>query len=128
MERRLLSSLNPFATPVEARTKEWRRLAESGKVSLDTLEYATAELEFTAKSFSALVDAAVTERWNKKELRLLRRIYGSVADPYHQAWEALVQAYLKASSKSLKDQNVVSLWQRRDVTMREMEKKVEEAA
>jgi excisionase family DNA binding protein len=97
-ERRLLSALHPFAVQVEARTELWRRLVESGRVSLDTLDYATEELGITARGFSALVDAAVAEGWSGAELGLLRRVYESIAGPYREAWNALLEAWAKSAS------------------------------
>ncbi len=93
-ERRLLSSLHPFTTPVEARTEYWQRLAESGQVNQYTLEYATEELGLTAQSFKALVDAAIAEHWSGAELGLLGRVYESIAGPYREAWNALMEAWV----------------------------------
>ncbi len=97
-ERRLLSALHPFAEQVEARTEYWRRLAGSGRVSLDTLEYATKELGITAKGFRVLVDAAIDERWSRAELGLLRRVYASVAGPYREAWNALMTTWVASAT------------------------------
>ncbi len=96
-ERRLLSALHPFAEQVEGRTEFWRGLVESG-VSLDTLDYATEELGITARGFKALVDAAVAEGWSGEELRLLRRVYESIAGPYREAWNALLEAWAKSAT------------------------------
>ncbi len=93
-ERRLLAPLHPFATQVEARTEFWQGLAESGKVSRDRLEDATAELGFTALGFKALADAAITEHWGAAELGLLGRVYKSIAGPYREAWNALMEAWV----------------------------------
>lgn len=93
-ERRLLSSLNPFATRVEKQAEYWRELADLDQVSLHTLEYATKELEFTALSFKVLADAAIAEHWSGAELRLLGRVYESVAGPYKQAWDELLAAWV----------------------------------
>lgn len=97
-ERRLLSSLHPFTTPVEARTEYWRELAGSGRVSQGAVEYATKELEFTARSFKVLVDAALDEHWSPAELRMLTRVYESVAGPYRDAWSALMGAWVKGAT------------------------------
>ncbi len=97
-ERRLLSSLHPFAGRVEDQAGYWRELAASGRVSLDTLDYATKELGFTARSFGALADAAIAEHWSPAELRLLTRVYESAAGPYRRAWEALLEAWAKSAS------------------------------
>lgn len=126
-ERRLLSSLLPFTKQVEARTEKWRRLAESGQVSLDTLKYATDELELTARGFEALVDAALAERWSEAELGLLRLVHERIAGPYHLAWKALIETFAKAFTKSSDDPNVVSLSRRGDEAMREVEKAEEVA-
>lgn len=97
-ERRLLSSLHPFSGRVEEQSRYWRQLAGSGRVSLDTLDYATRELEFTARSFGALVDAAIAERWSGAELRLLGRVYESVAGPYRDAWSALMTTWAEGAT------------------------------
>ncbi len=97
-ERRLLSSLHPFAAQVEARTEYWRGLAGSGRVSLDRLEDATEELGFTARGFEALVKAAIAEDWSPAELRLLTRVYESIAGPYRKAWSALLEAWAESAS------------------------------
>ncbi len=97
-ERRLLSSLNPFATQVEARTAYWRRLAEGGRVSLHRLEDATEDLGITARGFKDLVDAAVAEGWIPAERQLLGRVYEDIAGPYRQAWRALLEAWVKSAT------------------------------
>lgn len=126
-ERRLLSSLHPFATQVEARTGYWQRLAESGQVNMSTLEYATEELGFTARSFMILVDAAIAEGWAGAELRLLRHVYESINGPHHEAWAALVRTYGKSFAMSFDDPNVVSLRRRGEKAMRELEEAEETA-
>ncbi len=97
-ERRLLSSLNPFATQVEARAAYWRRLAESGRVSLDRVEDATEDLGITAQGFKDLVDAAVAEGWSDEERGLLRRVYASCAGPYRAAWNELMTTWAKSAA------------------------------
>ncbi|MDP9478814.1 MAG: helix-turn-helix domain-containing protein [Actinomycetota bacterium] len=97
-ERRILSSLNPFVTQVDVRTSYWRRLAESGQLSRDTLNYATEELDITARGFEVLVDAAVAEGWSDEERGLLRRVYKDIAGPYREAWTALMTTWAKGSS------------------------------
>ena len=100
-ERRLLSSLDPFASQVEARRQYWWALTDSGQVDQRTLEYATRELEFTSRSFKALVDAAIAERWSAAELGLLRRVYEGIAGPYRQAWNALMEAGTKGFTSDM---------------------------
>ncbi len=97
-ERRILSALHPFATQVEARTESWRRLAEGDQVNRYTLEYAAEELGITARGFEVLVDAAIAEDWSPAELRLLRRVYETIAGPYHQAWNALLEAWVTSAA------------------------------
>ncbi len=97
-ERRLLSSLSPFATQVEARTAYWRRLAEGGRVSLHRLEDATQDLGITAQGFKDLVDATVAEGWIPAERQLLVRVYKDVAGPYRQAWRALLETWVKSTA------------------------------
>ncbi len=97
-ERRLLSSLNPFVTQVEARTAYWLRLAESGRVSQHRLEDATQDLGITAQGFKDLVDAAVAEGWSDEERGLLRRVYASCAGPYRAAWNELMGAWIKSAT------------------------------
>lgn len=124
--RRLLSSLDPFATHVKARTEYWKKLAESGQVNLYALEYATEELGFTALSFKVLVDAAIAEQWSGAELGLLRRVYENVAGPYHLAWKTLIEAYVEVFTRSFDDPTVVSLRQRGGEAMSAL-KEAEEA-
>ncbi|MDP9484718.1 MAG: helix-turn-helix transcriptional regulator [Actinomycetota bacterium] len=97
-ERRLLSSLNPFVTQVEARTAYWIKLAESGQVSQHRLEDATQDLGITARSFKDLVDAAVAEGWIPTERQLLVRVYQDVAGPYRQAWRALLETWITSAA------------------------------
>ncbi len=97
-ERRLLSSLHPFAAQVEARTEYWRGLVESGRVNQYTLDYATEEMAITARGFKALTDAAVAEDWSPAELRLLRRVYESIAGPYRETWNALLGAWVEGAA------------------------------
>ncbi len=94
-ERRLLSSLHPFAVQVEARMQYWRGLVDSGWVSWDRLEDATQELVITALGFEALADTAVAEDWSRAEFRLLTRVYKDIAGPYHEAWTALLTTWVK---------------------------------
>ncbi len=97
-ERRLLSPLAPFAVQVEVRTEYWRGLVESGRVSRDTLNYATEELGITIRGLEVLVDAAIAEGWGPAERRLLTRVYKDIRGPYHEAWTALMTTWAKGAS------------------------------
>ncbi|MDP9477517.1 MAG: hypothetical protein M3R38_17840 [Actinomycetota bacterium] len=93
-----MSSLLPLATQVERRTSYWRGLLESGRVSRDTLNYATEELDLTVRGFEVLVDAAIAEGWSPAELQLLVRVYKDIRGPYHEAWTALLTTWAKNAS------------------------------
>lgn len=121
-ERRLLSSLDPFASQVEDRRQYWWELVDSGQVDQCTLEYATKELEFTSRSFKALVDAAIAERWSAAELGLLRRVYESISGPYRQAWNALMEAWSKGATSDMQGATRLRLVADADEAMRELEK------
>ncbi len=88
----------PLATQVERRTSYWRGLLESGRVSRDTLNYATEELDLTVRGFEVLVDAAIAEGWSPAELQLLVRVYKDIRGPYHEAWTALLTTWAKNAS------------------------------